>query len=126
MEGQSATCRPGHDHLKLSMGTGGCQLVNNLELVNCLHTKVSYPDAERLPREGKTAFQPLGSPWFYPRAHIRAKITHQRVVAILPCHDWLGMKQGGSGDYLGKCEVLGGSNHKALSLRQQKSFSSSC
>lgn len=72
-----------------------------------------------VPREGKTAFQTLGSPWFYPRAYIRAKVTHQRVVAILPCHDWLGMKDEDSGDFLGEHEVLDGRSHTALNLRQQ-------
>lgn len=62
----------------------------------------------------------MGRSWFYSRDHIRAKITHQRAVAILPCHGWLGMKREGSGDILGEHEVLGGrSSHTASSLRQQ-------
>ena len=93
--------------------------MNNLESMNCLQAEVSHQDAETLPREGKSAFWPRGSPWFYPRVHIRAKITHQRVVAILPCHSWLGMKGEDTGDFLVEREVLGGSRHTALSLGQQ-------
>lgn len=53
------------------------------------------------------SLHPRGNPWFYPNAHIGAKTAHQRVVAILLCHDWQELKGKTSEDFLGKHEVLG-------------------